>query len=177
MCEKKQILSSGINVGSRSLWRATEKLRRGGDVCKCCWGGMWVSGWGFGLSGVSLDPCGDGGDDSLNVVEDVVVGEAQNSDAEAFQVCLALGVSFSGVVVNRAINFDGEEEIGSEEIYNEATDRLLAMKVVTQNLAPFRSIPEKYLRIRSIFSKLARTYLRLRRSLKDHTSSRRSTRS
>ncbi len=74
----------------------------------------------------------------------VVVGEAQEVDAQAFEALLACQVFQVrvGVVVAGAVYFNGEEQVFAEEVNDVFVDGALPVEVVAPQLLVFQMLPQ-----------------------------------
>ena len=60
------------------------------------------------------------------MAEDLVVGEAQDTDAERFETGLPNGVVLALFVVNWPVDLDGQTNGGAVEVDDETVDRMLS---------------------------------------------------
>lgn len=83
-----------------------------------------------------------GGAEGVGVLEDFVVPEADDLEAEGFEVGGAGGVAGGGLGMLAAVEFDDELEVGAEEVGDVGAERDLALPAVAAEASIAEAGPE-----------------------------------
>jgi hypothetical protein len=89
-----------------------------------------------------LKGCVDGIDDSIEGLEDLLVGEAEEAKAGRLESSLANCVLLFATLVARPIDLDDESSPGTVEVHDVTADCVLAAEAGPREVAAAKRLPE-----------------------------------